>query len=79
MTASKLLFKYEAWVSYASAYSQGKKKKMEIRNVFSNVKPSISSGNYLGEPGRGGLKDLSEKKVISKQQACSPTKNGQPL
>ena len=54
-----------------------RKKEMEIRNVFSTVKPSISSGNYLGKLRREGLKDLSVKEAISKQQGCSRTKNRQ--
>lgn len=53
------------------------RKEMEIRNIFSTVKPFISSGNYLGKLRRGGWKDLSLKEAIAKQQGCSPTKNRQ--
>lgn len=52
------------------------RKEMEIRNVFSTVKPSISSGNYLGKLRLECLKNLSVKKAVSKQQVCSCKEQG---
>lgn len=75
VTARKLLLNMKP--EFHMQVHISRKKEMEIRNVFSTVKLSISSGNYWDKLRREGLKDLSVKEAISKQKGRSPTKNRQ--